>query len=312
MDLKGEKNMIVFMGTPEFAVPILEMLIKEKYPVGLVVTQPDKAVGRRRELTMSPVKELALKHNIEVYQPVNIRKDYQYILDKKPDLIITAAYGQIMPGILFKEASAVNIHGSILPEYRGGAPIQYSLFNGDSKTGITLMEMIYKMDAGDIIDQSIIEIDDNDNYGTLSEKLSIVGRDLLKNRLPDLLNKKYKSYPQNEDEVSFAFTLKYEDEKLDFNQSATFNHNRVRGLTPNIGAHFYHNNTLIKVFKSNLNDIIDLKPNEIRIDKNRLFIGCSEGSLEITEIQQAGKRLMNVRDYLNGQTNFKNGEFINE
>src|SRR5690554_3230442 len=304
--------MIVFMGTPEFSVPILEMLIEEKYPVGLVVTQPDRFVGRKKILTPSPVKSLALAHNIEVFQPEKLRQDYQYIVDLKPDLIITASYGQILPKALLESIPAINIHGSLLPKYRGGAPIQYALFNGDKITGITLMEMVYKMDAGDMIEKVQVDILDSDNYGTLSSKLSLAGRDLLKKRLPDILSKTYSKTPQNTDEVTFAFTLKYSDELLNFSKSAAWNHNRIRGLSPNIGAHFLVNNTTVKVFKSHISDIIDIQAGKICIQNKKIYIGTSDYALELIEVQQSGKKVMHVKDYLNGQNLLINGGMIHE
>lgn len=304
--------MIVFMGTPEFSVPILEMLIEEKYPVGLVVTQPDRFVGRKKILTPSPVKSLALAHNIEVFQPEKLRQDYQHIIDLKPSLIITASYGQILPKALLEAIPAINIHGSLLPKYRGGAPIQYALFNGDDKTGITLMEMVYKMDAGAMIKKVEVDIEPLDDYGTLSNKLSLAGRDLLKENLKSVLNKTYQSTPQNEDEVTFAFTLKYSDEALDFNKSASWNHNRIRGLSPNVGAHFNIKNTTVKVFKSAISDIIDIQRGEIRIENKRIFIGTSDRAIELIELQQSGKKQMKVKDYLNGQSLFINGGKIDE
>ncbi len=304
--------MIVFMGTPEFSVPILEMLIKEQYPVGLVVTQPDKQVGRKKQITESPVKTLAKSYGIDVFQPANLRTDFKYILDLKPTLIITASYGQILPKELLDIVPAINIHGSLLPKYRGGAPIQYALFNGDKETGITLMEMAFKMDAGDMIEHAKVTIEPNDDYGSLSHKLSIVGRDLLKKRLPDILNKNYDKTPQNPDEVTFAFTLKFSDEALNFEETNAWNHQRIRGLSPNIGAHFMVGNVLVKVFKSRISDIINVKPYEIRIIGKKLIIGCKNGGIELVEVQQAGKKRLSVKEYLNGQSLFKDGGFINE
>lgn len=305
--------MIIFMGTPDFAVPILEMLINEKYNIGLVVTQPDKKVGRKQILEESPIKKLAKKHNIEVFQPFNIKNDYQKILDLNPKLIITAAYGQIIPKIIFDNLKAINIHGSLLPKYRGGAPIQYALFEGETKTGITIMEMVYKMDAGDIIYQEELLIDPLDNYETLSNKLSLLGSDMLRRYLPNLLLDKYKPIKQDEKLVTYSPTIKYEDEKLDFNnRCARCNHNKVRGLSPNVGAYFIHNDINLKVFKSKINDIIKLKPNEIKIIDKKLIIGCKRNSLEILEIQQQSKKRLSIKDYLNGQTLFIDGGFINE
>jgi len=300
------------MGTPEFSVPILEMLIEEKYDVGLVVTQPDRLVGRKKVLMPSLVKTLAKAHQIEVFQPENLKDNYQYIVDLKPDLIITASYGQILPKALLESIPAINIHGSLLPKYRGGAPIQYALFNGDKITGITLMEMVYKMDAGDMIEKVQVDILDSDNYGTLSSKLSLAGRDLLKKRLPDILSKTYSKTPQNTDEVTFAFTLKYSDELLNFSKSAAWNHNRIRGLSPNIGAHFLVNNTTVKVFKSHISDIIDIQAGKICIQNKKIYIGTSDYALELIEVQQSGKKVMYVKDYLNGQNLLINGGMIHE
>jgi len=299
--------MIVFMGTPKFAVPILEMLIEEGYPIGLVVTQPDAYVGRKRVLTYPPVKEVALKHHLPVFQPEKIKVDYERILELKPILLITAAFGQILPKELLNQVRSINIHGSLLPKYRGGAPIQYALFNGDKETGVTLMEMVYKMDAGNIIKQRTINIEETDDYETLSDKLSLLGRDLLREELPNILSDNYQSIPQDEDKVTFSPTIKFEEEALDFSKSALWNHNRVRGLSPNVGAHFYMNHTLIKVFKSSYNDIIKLHPNEITIRQKRLFIGCGEQTFEILELQQEGKKRMGIKDYLNGQNLFIDG-----
>lgn len=304
--------MIVFMGTPAFAKPILEMLIEKKYPVGLVVTQPDKVVGRKKELEMSEVKKVALEHGIEVFQPIKIKDSYQYILDKKPKLLITAAYGQILPKALLEQVKAINVHGSLLPKYRGGAPIQYALFNGETKTGITLMEMVYKMDAGDMIEQVIVDIDPKDNYGTLSAKLSIAGRDLLEKRIDDILNGTYEKIQQDESQVTFAYTLKFEDERLNFFESSEWNINRLRGLMPNIGAHFMIDNTLVKVFDMEESDIISLRPGEIKVNRKEIFIGTKTKTLKLLEIQQESKRRMFVKDYLNGQNLFKDGGFIHE
>ncbi|VEU82669.1 methionyl-tRNA formyltransferase [Acholeplasma hippikon] len=303
--------MIVFMGTPEFSVPILEMLIENGYPVGLVVTQPDKPVGRKKILTPSPVKKVALKHGIEVFQPVKLKEEYQKILDLKPKLIITAAFGQILPKALLNEIKAINVHGSLLPKYRGGAPIQYSIFNGEKETGITLMEMVYKMDAGDMIDKAVVKIEDEDDYGTLTKKLSIAGRDLLEKNLDDVLRGTYGKQKQMDEEVTFAYTIKYEDEALNFNESLLWNHNRVRGLSPLPGAHFEIGGTTVKVFKTRISDIINIEPNEIRIVNKRLIIGCKDGGLELVEIQQSGKNKLMVKDFLNGQNLFKDGGFIN-
>jgi len=172
--------------------------------------------------------------------------------------------------------------------------------------------MIYKMDAGNIIYQEEISIDKDDDYLSLSNKLSLLGKKMLKEKLPTILNNHHPSIIQKEDLVTYSPTLKYEDEALDFKKEASYNHNRIRGLSPNVGAHFKINGTIVKVFKSKINDIIKLSPNEIKIIDKKLLIGCKDYALEILLIQQQSKRLMSIKDYLNGQTLFKDGGFINE
>ena len=176
--MKNKK--VIFMGTPEFAVPILQMLIKNT-EVLLVVTQPDKEVGRKKEKKFSPIKELAIKNNIETFQPIKIKEDYKYILEKNPDIIITCAYGQIIPNELIEtpKYGAINVHASLLPKLRGGAPIHHAIIDGYKKTGITIMYMSSKMDAGDIISQKETIINEKENVGTLHDKLSKIGTELL-------------------------------------------------------------------------------------------------------------------------------------
>ena len=179
---------VVFMGTPEYSVPVLKMLI-ENTNVIMVVTQPDSYVGRHHELSFSPVKKTALKYNKEVFQPIKIRKDYQKILDLKPDLIITCAFGQILPKEILESArlGSLNVHASFLPKYRGASPIQWALLNGDKKTGVTLMYMDEQMDTGDIINQLECDISDDDNVGSLHDKLSFLGVEILKQELPKII-----------------------------------------------------------------------------------------------------------------------------
>ncbi len=301
----------VFLGTPKFAVPTLEMLI-ENHEVLLVVTQPDKPVGRKKVLTPSPVKEVAIKHGIEVFQPEKLRKDYQKILDLKPDVLITAAYGQMLPKGLIEPIRSINVHGSLLPKYRGGAPIQYALFNGDEKTGISIMYMAYKMDSGDVIKQESLEILDQDNYETLTDKLSIIGAKLLKGVLVDIQNEKFERYPQNEDDVTFAYTIKYEDEAINFNMSVEDLVNKVRGLYSEPGAHFQFKDQRIKVYQAKKSDIIidSITPGKVLKTKKKLLIAAKDGVVEIIELQVPGKKRMLARDFLNGQSVFAEGDII--
>ena len=199
---------IVFMGTPHFAAHVLEQLINHDFEVVLVVTQPDRPVGRKRILTPTPVKEVALAHHLEVFQPENIKEDeaMKRITSLEPDLIITAAYGQFLPQAMLQlpTLGAINVHASLLPKYRGGAPIHYALWNGDEETGITIMYMTKAMDAGDIISQRSIPIESSDDVGVLFEKLAILGGELLVDTLPDLFAGKVQPQVQNEAEVSLS------------------------------------------------------------------------------------------------------------
>ena len=203
---------IVFMGTPTFSVPILEALI-EKYDVIGVVTQPDKKVGRKQEIVYSPVKECALKHNIKVFQPVKIRTEYEEIMNLNPDIIITAAYGQLVGMKLLNSPKyrSINVHASLLPKYRGGAPIHEAIKNGEKETGVSIMYMEKAMDAGDILGVKKVPILDSDNCGTMFEKLSYAGRDLLMEVLPLLIDGKIEPIKQNEEDATFAYNVTKED-----------------------------------------------------------------------------------------------------
>src|SRR5690554_502702 len=302
------KLKIVFMGTPEFAVPSLEKLIENNFEVVLVVIQPDKVQGRNKKIIYSPVKEFALKNNLEVFQPKNIKEEYQTIIETNADLIVTAAYGQILPKELLDQIPAINVHGSLLPKYRGGAPIQYALFDGLNKTGVTIMDMAFKMDSGDIILQESVEILDSDNYETLSNKLSVVGANLL----IKVLKGNYPRIKQNENEVTFAYTLKREDEFLDvYNNSYKQIINRLRGLMPDPAATININNIDYKVYNIEKSDIIkDMKTGEVFIDKKGLHIQTKEGKIIILEIQAPGKKRLKIKDFLNGQKDIQNGNFV--
>lgn len=304
---------IVFLGTPAFAVPTLKMLIKN-HDVLLVVTQPDKPVGRKKKMMPSPIKEVALAHQIEVFQPIKLRKDYQKILDLKPDLLITAAYGQMLPKGLIENITSLNVHGSLLPKYRGGAPIQYALFNGDQQTGISIMYMAYKMDSGDVIKQEAITIEDHDNYQSLTNKLSILGAKLLDEVLIDLEKGIVNRYPQDESLVTFSPTIKYEDECINFHMTRDEIINKVRGLDPEPGAHFIYQSQRIKVYKAIKSDIINtqVKPGEIISVKKHLIIQTADKPIEILSIQIPGKKKMDAQSFLNGQSLFKKGEVIKE
>ncbi len=294
---------IVFMGTPLFACEVLEMLIKE-HEVLLVVTQPDKKVGRKKILTPSLVKKIANSHDIEVFQPQSIKKDYKRILELKPDLLISAAYGQILPKALLDEVTALNVHGSLLPKYRGGAPIQYALFNGDDQTGVTIMYMEFVMDSGPIIKQKALKIEPDDDYLSLTKKLSTLGTNLLSDVLKDIKNNKIESIAQKDDEVTFSPTLKPSDEYISFDRPTHEIINHIRGLSPEPGGYAIINGSKIKIYKAQKSDIIideAFVSGQIIEIKKKLIIKTLDHAIEILEIQAPGKRIMHVKDFLNGQ-----------
>lgn len=298
--MKNKK--VIFMGTPEFAVPILQMLI-ENTEVLLVVTQPDKEVGRKKEKKFSPIKELAIKNNIETFQPIKIKEDYKYILEKNSDIIITCAYGQIIPNELIEtpKYGAINVHASLLPKLRGGAPIHHAIIDGYKKTGITIMYMSSKMDAGDIISQKEITINEKENVGTLHDKLSKIGTELLKETLPLIFEQKNERIKQNEEEVTFGYNITREEEKIDFNKTAEQVYNQIRGLNPFPLAYAILNGEETKIIEANINEKTIGKVGEItEITKNSIIVKCKDKSIEITKIKPFGKRIMEVKDYLNG------------
>lgn len=290
---------VVFMGTPTFSVPVLETLI-ENTNVVLVVSQPDSFVGRKKILTPSPVKSVALENNIEVFTPINIKNDYQKIIDSKPDIIITCAYGQIIPKILLDlpKHKCVNVHASLLPKYRGGAPIHASILNGDEKTGITIMYMAEGMDDGNIIKQQSIRIEDEDNINTLSDKLSVLGSKLLIETLPSILNNTCDNLEQDKDKVTFAYIIKRKDEIIDFNNNFKNINNKVRALYNR--SYFIMNDVEYKVVKVRYEDKVGEISRINHIYKDGIGIGVKDGEVVITEFIPSGKKQMLVSSYLNG------------
>ena len=302
---------VVFMGTPDIAVPILEMLI-DTCKVSLVVTKPDAYKGRKQELVYSPVKEVALKHNIEVYTPHNIRVEYDRLLNMDIDLIVTCAYGGIVPQEVLDipKYGCVNIHASLLPKYRGSSPIQAALFNGDTKTGITLMYMDAGMDTGNIIKEVEIPILDTDNVGTLHDKLGILGRDTLKDLLPDLLNGIVESTKQDEEEATYTKYITREDEKIDFNNNGKDIINKIRGLNPWPLANIKIDDKEIKVIEAIFAPSNTTKPGIIKVlDKNNLGITCNDGIIYLTTIKPAGKNIIPIKAFING---INKDEYINK
>lgn len=296
---------IVFMGTPDFAASILEGLI-ENYNVVGVVSQPDKKVGRKQILTPPPVKKVAMEHGIKVLQPTKIKDEYQEILNLNPDLIITCAYGQFIPKVILDYPSfgCINVHPSLLPKLRGGAPIHKAIIDGYDKTGVTIMYMDEKMDSGDIISAEETKIELTDNLEILQERLSVIGKDLLLKTLPSIFNRTNQRIKQNPDEVTFAYNITKEEEHIDFSKTKKEIFNQVRGLNPIPGAYCLLNDEVLKIYNTDLssnNLLKDKKIGEIsNIDKRGIGVKTQDGELLITEIKPFGKKRMLVKDYING------------
>ncbi len=303
---------IIFMGTPEFAAYILEELIKSGIKPGLVVSQPDKKVGRKQVLTATPVKAIADKYEINTFQPQNIKLDYQPIIDFQPDLIITAAYGQIVP-IQVLEApkyECINVHGSLLPKYRGGAPIHYAVLNGDDKTGVTIMQMVEKMDAGDMIVQAELPITKTDTVGSVYDKMKEVGAKTLIATIPQIFSGNYQKTPQDESKVTYSPNITREQEKIDFTQSVEQVYNQIRGLNPWPVAYFLHKEKRYKVYVSEmLLESHDYPAGKIiSVTNEGIKIACNQGIINITELQPAGKKRLKVEDYINGKVELVAGD----
>ena len=293
---------VIFMGTPDFSVPVLKTLIKNTQ-VKLVVTQPDKEVGRKHVLTPSPVKQVALENNISVFQPEKIRIDYEEILKTPCDILITCAYGQIIPKEIleYPRLGCINVHASLLPKYRGGAPIHWCLINGEEKTGITIMYMAEGMDTGDIIAQEEYKILPEDNVGTLHEKLSFLGADLLLKTLPSILDGTNKRIKQNEEKVSYAYTIKREEEHINFANKGKDIVNKIRGLNPWPMANMIVSGEEYKILEAYFILKSDVQSGKVLdIKKDAIGIGCADGIVYLTKIKPFGKKVMMVKDYLNG------------
>lgn len=292
------------MGTPDFCVPILEGLIAN-YDVLAVVSQPDKKVGRHQILTSTPAKEVALKHNILVLQPNNIKKDYDSILELKPDIIITCAYGQIIPKELleFPRYGCINVHASLLPKYRGGAPIHRAIIDGCSKTGITIMYMAEGMDSGDIISQRETIIESSDNLESLHDRLSIMGKDLLLETLPSIISGTNERVSQDLKKVSYAYNIKREEEHIDFNKKSLDIFNLIRGLSPVPGSYSLFDDKEMKVYSARIGDVdtSEFVPGKvINVYKDGIGVATKDKEIIFTDVKLSGKKRMSAGSFING------------
>lgn len=294
---------IVFMGTPDFAVNVLQGLI-DNYEVVGVVSQPDKRIGRHQVLTNTPVKELALKYDIPVFQPIKIKDDYEDILNLNPDLIVTCAYGQIIPKAIldYPRLGCINVHASLLPKLRGGAPIHKSIIDDYGTTGVTIMYMDVKMDSGDIISQREVKILDSDNLESLHDKLSEVGTSLLLDTLPSIIDGSNSRTKQNEDEVTYAYNIKREEEHIDFSMTSREVFNLIRGLCPVPSSNAVLDEKEMKIYKSTISskkyngeygEIVD-------VTKEGIVVKTGDASIILTEVKPFGKKKMDANSYVNG------------
>ena len=315
MNLKELK--VVFMGTPEFSLKVLEMLINKTNVIG-VVTQPDKVVGKNKEKSFTPVKQLALKYQIPVFQPEKIRKEYKDILACNPDMIVTCAYGQIIPQDIldYPKYGCINVHASLLPKLRGGSPLDHALIDGYDKTGVTIMYMDKGMDTGDIITQEEIIINDSDNVLVIHDKLSVLGSELLEKTLPILVSDHVPRIKQDDSLATYCHNITHEEELLDFHKDVRDLFNQIRGMNPYPVSYFTLDNKIYKVYEANYektNKFHDKEIGEVvEEDKNNLGIKANDGVIYLLDIKKEGKKRMKIKDFLNGEQTSLIGKIVNK
>jgi methionyl-tRNA formyltransferase len=294
---------VVFMGTPDFAVAILQTLLESSVNVVGVISQPDRPMGRKQELKPTPVKAFALEHNLSVHQPEKVGELLRVLEHLDLDLIVTCAYGQFIPDSILKlpRLGCVNVHASLLPKYRGGAPIHTAILNGETETGITLMRTIKKMDAGDMIASIRIAIDPDDTVGTLHDKLKGAGADLLKAWLPAILDGSAPSIPQVEHWVSFAPNITPAQEFISMKRDIQTVYNHVRGLTPWPIGYGIINGKKLKLIGATMRRIsVEVEPGTVLGYDGGLLIACQNGILIVTECQWEGKGRMSAEEFYRG------------
>jgi methionyl-tRNA formyltransferase len=291
------------MGTPDFAVPCLDMLIQEQYHVAAVVTQPDRPKGRGQKMTASPVKEYAIKNDLMVLQPEKIKTaEFEKILiGLKPDVIIVVAFGQILSKTILDipPLGCINVHASLLPQYRGAAPIHWAVINGEKTTGVTTMFMDVGLDTGDMILKSEIPISDNAITGEIHDHLKETGANVLKETLILLQQNKAPRIPQDHQAATYAPLLTKKVEKIDWDRSALEIHNLVRGLNPWPGAYCHYQNRVLKIWKARIHDadVVTTRPGRVvRVTTEGLLVETGCGVVELLEVQPESKRRMMARD----------------
>lgn len=308
--MNKKETRIIFMGTPNIAATVLEAMILDGFNIVAVIAQPDKPVGRKAILQPVPTKVIATQYNIPVYQPVKIKHDFEFVKELNPDVIVTIAYGQIVPqGLLdIPKYGCLNLHGSILPKYRGASPIQTAIINGETRSGITLMEMIDKMDAGRMFAKEYVDISIDDDTTSLFIKMADAAKNLIIRELPNYIDGLLPGEEQNEEEVTYCHMIKHEDEKLNLELTCQELVNWIRGLAQEPGGYLLEDGHKFKIYKAKVaNDLVTDEVGKIvKCDKNGLYLQCVNGQLALLEVQKEGKKKMDYKSFVNGNANFLN------
>lgn len=299
------KNQVLFMGTPQIAADVLQAMLDAKIEVAMVITQPDKRVGRKHVLQYSPVKELAIQYGIPCFQPYKIKEDFQPILDQHPDLIVTCAYGQIVPDevLMAPTYGCVNLHGSLLPKYRGGAPIQRAVWDGETISGMSLMKMVSGLDAGPVFDTQMIEIQPEDTSTTIFEKMGKAAGQLLIKDFDRICSEHATYIKQDESQVTYAPIITKAEEHLDFHQEDTRIINQIRALSDHPGAYIYVVKKKLKLFQPTYKKGGAVHPlgTILGLQDDQYAIALHEGILLCGVCQMEGKPQMKAKDFYNGQ-----------
>lgn len=295
---------IVFMGTPDFSIPSLKILLESKHKVIAVITQPDKERGRGKKVSFTTVKQFAVENNIPVYQPEKLKGNEEFVEQMKriqPDLFVVVAF-RILPKEVFEipKFGSFNLHGSFLPKYRGAAPIQWALINGETETGLTTFKLAEKVDTGNIYLQQKLEIYPEDNFETLHNRMSDLGAKMVFETVNLIESGKFELRQQDDSLASPAPKITKEICLIDWNKSATEIYNLVRGLSPHPAAFYNYNEKVIKIYKTEVVPGMNLQPFQFHQTKTELIIGCGKDALRILEIQQEGKKRMSAEEFLRG------------
>lgn len=310
--MNAKEIRILYMGTPDISAYVLEQLILDGYNIIGLVSQPDRPVGRKHEIKPTPTKEIALKYDVPVYQKEKIRLDYDFIKEIKPDVILTLAFGQILPKGLLEIPSlgCLNLHGSLLPKYRGAAPIQYALINNEAITGMSLMEMTEKMDAGRVFATDAFKIEAEDNCSSLFKKMALSAHRLVNNYLQKYVDNELEGVEQDESKVSFSPTIKKEEEHLDLSKDVKTIYGYIRALSDHPGAYLFASFGKFKIYKASIYSS-DVKKEVGCIvscdNKDGLLLQCNNGILKLEIVQKEGKNKVDALSFING-----NKDFINE